>query len=347
MDIFDHRRLLLAFSCAALMTAAACSNGVSVAHPSTNVEGRPMINIGTTNDGVSVAHPTTGDDVRIGGCRVFPRKDPWNTDISAYPVDPHSADYLANMHPATHVHPDFGSNPTYGIPWITVPQSQPFLPITFDDPQESNPGPYPFPPNVPIESGSDRHAIVVETGACLLYETYATKYLGPPPSNGFHAYSGALFAFDKKNPQRTDGWTSADAAGLAILPGLVKKSEADSGVINHAFRFTMSSTQSAFIHPAQHCTSGFPHSQYPYYPPMGLRVRLKASYDISSFTGDALAIAVALKKYGLLLADNGSDWYITGETNTSWDDNNLNQLKNIPGSAFEVVHTGPLILGYC
>jgi hypothetical protein len=290
---------------------------------------------------VSDAHPTA-----IGGCRVFPKKDPWNTDISQYPVDPHSADYLANMNPAAYLHPDFGSNPSYGIPWIKVPESQRFLPVSFDNRQESDPGPYPFPPHVPIEKG-DRHAIVIDAGTCTLYETYSTTYLGPPPSKGFHAYSGAVFALNTRNPQRTDGWTSADAAGLAILPGLVKKSEADSGTIGHAFRFTMGSTQSAFIHPAQHCTGGFPHNQYPYYPPMGLRVRLNAGYDISSFTGDARAIAVALQKYGLMLADNGSDWYITGETNTNWDDNNLNQLKNIPAIAFEVVQTGPLITGYC
>ena len=278
---------------------------------------------------------------------MFPNKDPWNTDVSKYPVDPHSADYLANMNAGTHVHPDFGSNPSYGIPWITVPGSQAFLPISFDDRQESDPGPYPFPPDVPIEKGSDRHAIVIDTGTCTLYETYSTTYLGPPPSKGFHAYSGAVFAFNERNPQRTDGWTSADAAGLAILPGLVKKSEADSGTISHAFRFTMSRTQAAFIHPAQHCTSGYPHGQYPYYPPMGLRLRLKGAYDLSNFRGDALAIALALKKYGVMLADNGSDWYITGETNTGWDDNNLNELKNIPGDAFEVVQTGPVVTGYC
>jgi hypothetical protein len=309
--------------------------------------GRPMspvVGQATLAHRVSDAHPTTGTS--IGGCKVFPKTDPWNTDVSQYAVDPNSARYLAHMHAATHLHPDFGSNPTYGIPWITVPGSQAFLPISFDDSQESDPGPYPFPPDVPIESG-DRHAVVIDTGTCTLYETYDTTYLGPPPSNGFHAYSGAVFSFAQRNPQRTDGWTSADAAGLAILPGLVKKSEADSGLIRHAFRFTMAHTQAAFIHPAQHCTSGFPHSQYPFDPPMGLRMRLKASYDLSSFTGDARAIAVALKKYGMMLADNGSDWYFTGETNTSWDDNNLDQLKNIPGSAFEVVQTGPLITGYC
>jgi hypothetical protein len=283
----------------------------------------------------------------IGGCKVFPRNDPWNTNISKYPVDPHSAQYLSNMNPGAHLHPDFGSDPTYGIPWITVPANQPFLPVSFDDPQESNAGPYPFPPNVPIEAGSDRHAIVIDTGTCELYETYATTYLGPPPSNGFHAYSGATFSFGKVNPQRTDGWTSADAAGLAILPGLVKKFEADTGTISHAFRFTMSRTQAAFIHPAQHCTSGYPHGQYPYYPPMGLRVRLKSSYDISAFTGDARAIAQAMQTYGMILADNGSDWYFTGETNTSWDDNDLNQLKSLPANAFEVVQTSAVVTGYC
>ncbi len=325
------RRIFSIAVCCALVTMAGCSSGAS--------GGAPIPDQGS---GVGPDHVPV-----IGGCKVFPKNDPWNTDISQYPVDPHSAQYLANMNPTAHLHPDFGSNPTYGIPWITVSGKQAFLPVSFDDPRESNPGPYPFPPNVPIESGSDHHAIVVDTGSCQLYETYATTYLGPPPSKGFHAYSGARFDLGKVNPQRTDGWTSADAAGLAILPGLVKKFEADSGSITHAFRFTMSKTQAAFIHPAQHCTSGYPHGQYPYYPPMGLRVRLKASYDISSFTGDALAIAQAMKTYGMILADNGSDWYFTGETNTSWDDNDLNQLKSLPASAFEVVQTGPVITGYC
>ena len=303
---------------------------------------------GTAPIGSNLAFAIATDNVPvIGGCRIFPRKDPWNTDISNSPVDPHSADYLANMNPSAHLHPDFGSNPAYGIPWVTVPGMQAFLPVKFDDPQESNPGPYPFPPSVPIERGSDRHVLVIDTGSCMLYETYATKYLGPPPSKGFHAFSGAVFSFDKINPQRTDGWTSADAAGLAILAGLVKKSEADSGLIDHALRFTMSRTQAAFIHPAQHCTSGYPVQRYPYYPPMGLRVRLKASYDISHFTGDSLAIAAAMKKYGMLVADNGSDWYVTGETNTKWNDNDLNQLKNIPANAFEIVQTSPTITGFC
>lgn len=337
MDKYFCLRLLLPAACA--VSLSACSSVASI-HPvggqAVRGQAEPAIKVGSY----------TQQNTTLGGCKIFPNKDPWNTDVSQYPVDPHSGDYLANMNSATHVHPDFGSNPTYGIPWITVPGSQRFLPISFDNPQESNAGPYPFPANVPIENG-DRHAIVIDKGTCTLYETYDTKYLGPPQSKGFHAYSGAVFDLHVRNPQRTDGWTSGDAAGLAILPGLVKKSEADSGVISHAFRFTMGSTQAAFIHPAQHCTSGFSHGQYPYYPPMGLRIRLKASYDISQFTGDALAIAVALKKYGMLLADNGSDWYITGETNTSWDDNNLDQLKNIPGSAFEVVQTGPLITGFC
>lgn len=324
-------RCFIALSCGALLSAIGCSAGGAGA----SLGGSQTSGVGA--DSVPV----------IGGCKVFPRNDPWNTNISKSPVDPHSAQYLANMNPSAHLHPDFGSNPTYGIPWITVPANQPFLPISFDDPQESDKGPYPFPPTVPIEAGSDRHAIVVDTGTCELYETYATQYLGPPPSMGFHAYSGAAFSFAKLNPQRTDGWTSADAAGLAILPGLVKKFEADSGTITHAFRFTMSRTQSAFIHPAQHCTSGYPHGSYPYYPPMGLRVRLKASYDISAFTGDARVIARAMKTYGMILADNGSDWYFTGETNTSWDDNNLDQLKSLPASAFEVVQTGPVITGYC
>jgi len=330
--------LLLSVAC----VAAGCSGGGSSALPGPGGRSPSPTPAPSTSP-----TPSPGGEPNVDGCQIFPDGDPWNTDISGYPVDPHSADYLANMDPSGYLHPDFGSNPSYGIPWTTVPGSQPLLPISFQVAAESNPGPYPYPTDVPIEAGSDHHAIVIDTGSCMLYETYDTTYLGPPASNGFSAYSGAVFNLAVENPQRTDGWTSADAAGLAIFPGLVRKSEADAGVINHAFRFTMSQTQAAFIHPAQHCTSGYPVGQYPYYPPMGLRVRLKASYDLSGFTGDALAILTAMKKYGMILADNGSSWYFTGETNTSWDDDDLDQIKSVPASAFEVVSTGTVITGYC
>jgi hypothetical protein len=277
----------------------------------------------------------------VGGCRVFPADNPWNTDISAAPVDPASAAYLGAMNAATtNLHPDFGSNPTYGIPYGAVPSTQPFVPVTFDDPAESDPGPYPIPANAPVEGGpgatGDRHVLVVDSGNCKLYEMYASQYVGP----GWHAGSGAVFDLSS-DALRPDYWTSADAAGLPILAGLVRYDEAaQNGEIDHALRFTVHATQRAFIHPATHYASN---STDPTLPPMGLRVRLKAAYDISGFTGASHALLVALKRFGMFVADNGSDWYITGATDTRWNDNELNQLKSVPAGAFEVVQTGTII----
>jgi hypothetical protein len=285
--------------------------------------------------------PPSGNAPTVAGCRVFPADNPWNADISAAPVDPSSAAYLASMNAATtNLHPDFGSNPTYGIPYTSVGAGQPLVPMTFDYASESDPGPYPIPPNAPIEGGpgatGDRHVLVVDSSACKLYELYAAQYVGP----GWHAGSGAVFDLSS-NALRPDYWTSADAAGLPILAGLVRYDEAaQAGVINHALRFTVRRTQRAFIHPATHYASS---STDPALPPMGLRVRLKASYDISRFTGSSRAVLVALKRFGMLVADNGSDWYISGATDARWDDNDLNQLKSVPASAFEVVQTGSII----
>jgi hypothetical protein len=275
----------------------------------------------------------------VGGCQIFPSDNAWNEDVSQLPVDPNSAIYLASMNAATtNLHPDFGSNPTYGIPYTVVPSTQPGVPVTFQYASQSDPGPYPIPSNAPIEGGpgatGDRHVLVVQSGACKLYEMWEAYYAGP----GWTAGSGAVFNLNS-DALRPDYWTSADAAGLPVLAGLVRYDEATSGVINHAFRFTVHATQNGFIHPATHYAGSDDWSL----PPMGLRVRLKSSYDISGFTGVSHTILVALKKYGMLLADNGSDWYITGATDTRWDDNDLNQLKSVPASAFEVVQTGAIV----
>jgi len=276
----------------------------------------------------------------IAGCAVFPADNPWNQDVSQLPVDSNSANYMAHMNGATtHLHPDFGSNPSYGIPYITVAGSQPRVPMQFTYADESDPGPYPFPANAPVEGGAgstgDRHVLVVDRDNCVLYETYSSYYVGP----GWNVGAGAVFHLNSDS-LRPDYWTSADAAGLPIFPGLARLYEVQQGVIYHALRFTVHQTQKAFIHPATHYASSSLDAND---PPMGLRVRLKASFDISSFTGESKVVLVALKKYSMLVAYNGSDWYISGETNASWNDNDLNQLKTVPASAFEVVHTGPLI----
>jgi len=282
-----------------------------------------------------VASPPT-----IGGCQVFPSDNPWNTDISQYPVDPNSATYLAHMNAGTTFpHPDFGRNLHYGIPFVVVPPDQPFVPMKFVlYPKESDPGPYPFPPDAPIEGGpnsnGDRHVLVIDSGNCHLYETYRSFYKGP----GWKAGNSAVFDFGS-DALRPDGWTSADAAGLPIFAGLVRYDEATSGVIDHALRFTVHQTQEGYVHPATHWASS---TTDPGYPPIGLRVRLKANYDISNFKGAAHVILVAMQHYGMFVADNGSDWYFTGAPDARWSDANLNTLKTVPASAFEVVTTGAI-----
>jgi hypothetical protein len=276
----------------------------------------------------------------ISGCQIFPADNPWNRDISGDPVDPNSQNYIAHMNGATkYLHPDFGSNPGYGIPFVVVPGTQPGVPVEFDYADESDPGPYPIPPDAPIEGGAassgDRHVLVLQKDSCTLYETYDSHYVGP----GWHCGSGAVFNLSS-NQLRPDYWTSADAAGLPILPGLIRYDEVAAGEINHAIRFTVQSTQKAFIHPATHYASS---NTDPNAPPMGLRVRLKSGYDISKFTGAAKVILTAMKKYGMIVADNGSDWYFTGATDTRWNDSDLNQLKSIPASAFEAVASGAII----
>jgi hypothetical protein len=264
------------------------------------------------------------------GCPVFPADNPWNRDVSADAVDPRSDAYIASIGAGRFLHPDFGSDPTYGIPWTSVSGTQPRVPMSFDFDDESDPGPYPFPPNAPVESGGDRHVLVLDRDACQLYETFDSEFLG---SAGWRCGSGAKFDL-RSNALRPDGWTSADAAGLSILPGLVRRDEVLAGEIRHALRFTVRRTQRGYVHPATHFASS---DTNPDLPPMGLRVRLKASYDIGRFTGPGRVILLALKRYGMFVADNGSDWFISGETNTAWNDDELEPLKTVPGSAFEVV----------
>jgi Chitinase A, N-terminal domain len=285
----------------------------------------------------------------LGSCHVFPpyagsptapsaaNQTAWNQDISKAPVDPRSSQYLAKIRSLggnQFIHPDFGSNPNYGIPYVVVPGVQPRVPTQFTlYGDESDPGPYPIPPHAPIEAGSDHHVLVVDRDHCSLYETGGSRYVGGT-RNSWKAWGGALFNLNRSGPLRPDSWTSADAAGLPIFPGLVRYDEVASGHLDHAIRVTFDQTQRAFIHPATHYASD---SCNPNLPPMGLRLRLKPSYNLSHFTGEALVIAHTLKHYGMINADNGSNWYITGATDSRWDDENLNQLKSIPGNAFQVV----------
>ena len=277
-----------------------------------------------------------GDGPLIGTCPVFPQDNAWNQDISQLPVHPNSANYIKSIGLTGHLHADFGGGGEYGIPWVTVGKGQPKLPVNFTAyGDESDPGPYPVPRDAPIEGGKDadgdRHVLAVDTDACVLYELYRAF----PTAAGWDADAGATFDLRTGAP-RPAGWTSADAAGLPIFPGLARYDEAKAGAIHHALRFTVRRTQKVYVAPARHYASSSTDKNL---PPMGLRLRLKASYDISKFTGQSRVVLEALKKYGMIVADNGSDWFITGDANPGWDDEDLNQLKGVPGSAFEAVET--------
>jgi hypothetical protein len=272
-------------------------------------------------------------------CPIFPQSNPLNQDISHAPVDPRSAAYIASIGLTGHLHPDFGTNPSYGIPYTVVGAHQPKVPISFTEyGEESNPGPYPIPANAPVEGageGGDRHVLVLQKGSCKLYELYAAHRSGA----GWEAGSGAVFNL-RSNALRPNGWTSADAAGLPILPLLVRYEDVRSGAIDHALRVTVSRTQKGFIHPATHYASS---SSDPNLPPMGLRLRLKGSFNMAGYHGETLVLLRALKRYGLIVADNGSSWYITGAPDSRWNDEDLEQIKRVPGSAFEAVQTGPVL----
>jgi hypothetical protein len=284
------------------------------------------------------------------GCSVFPAGDEFNRDVSTAETAPNSSAIIDRIDAdgGDLVHPDFGSNPKYGIPYTVVPAAQPAVPIRFGAyADESDRGPYPVPPGAPVEGGGradgDRHVLVVRRpadpgGACELFELYRA-FERSDRRNSWRADSGA--AYDLGSPlagQRPDGWTSADAAGLPIYPGLVTYEEAASGEIDHAIRITFERTRRGYIAPATHFASD---SCNPDRPPMGLRLRLGDAYDISGFSGQARVIAEALKTYGAIVADNGSNWYISGSTDRRWNDDDLDQLKGIPGDAFEVVDPGP------
>ncbi|QEC50657.1 hypothetical protein FSW04_05455 [Baekduia soli] len=276
-----------------------------------------------------------GPGTTLGSCPVLPADNAFNRDISHAPVDRRSAAYVRSIGLRARLHPDFGRN-RYGIPFRVVPATQAPVPVRFDAyGSESDKGPYPIPLDAPIEGGSDRHVLVLQEGTCRLYELFGARRTG----RGFTAASGATWDL-RSNALRPKGWTSADAAGLPMLPGLARASEVvGAGRITHALRVTVPRSQRAYVFPARHFGSG---DADPALPPMGLRPRLKASYPLGSFHGQARVILRALKTYGLIVADNGSPWYITGAPDGRWDDDDLHQLDRVPGRAFEAVRTGPL-----
>jgi hypothetical protein len=267
-----------------------------------------------------------------------PNQSAWNQDISRAPVARNSAATIAYIDASggDHLHPDFGSPREYGFPYSVVGVGQPRLPINYTAyGSESDKGPFPIPKGAPVEGGNrsdgDRHVLVVDRGNCVLYELYRAFSKG----GHWNADSGAEWNL-RSNAGRPDSWTSADAAGLPIFPGLVRYDETASGRIEHAIRVTFESTRDAWVHPASHCAGD---TSNPNAPAMGTRLRLKAGYGLGGFSGAAKAVAVAFKHYGMIVADNGSNWYFSGSSDRSWDDENLNQLKRIPGSAFQVVRS--------
>ena len=273
-------------------------------------------------------------------CPVFPATSPWNQRVDRLPVAPNSATIVNAIGANETMHADFGSGlwdgGPIGIPITVVGKAQPKVRVAFEYADESDKGPYPIPRNVAIEGGrnadGDRHALIVDRDACKLYELFA---LTPTPSGGWRAGSGAIFDL-RSTRLRPAGWTSADAAGLPILPGLARYEEVARGRIDHALRFTVERTRRAYVWPARHYASS---STDPSLPPMGMRFRLKQSYPIAGFPRQARIVLQALKEYGMILADNGSNWFVSGAPHPKWSNEQLRTLRRVPGSAFEVVRT--------
>jgi hypothetical protein len=347
--------------------ALSCSNSQTSAPPGAGGSGGQQT-LASGSGGVSGGNASGGNTgtaaqgsgPTIAGCDIFPADNPWNTDVSGYPLNAKSATYLANMSPSTAFHPDWGTvTEQYGIPFSTGTGATP-QPLTWTadwGSSESDPLPcstggsqfcYPIPLTAPIEGGlgaspgSDRHVLYIDSAGapanCTLYELYNAQ--NPAGSSGWTATNGAIFHLGS-DALRSDGWTSADAAGLPILPGLVRYDEVMAGEIRHAIRFTIARSYQGYIHPATHAAGDSSTTL----PPMGLRLRLKATFSTSSFSGPTLVILTAMKKYGIILADNGSNWYISGETNQGWDsymDDLVSGLRQVHGSDFEAVDTGPV-----
>ena len=297
--------------------------------------------------GMSASRSAPAAPPTLGGCPMLPADNIWNVPIDNLPVDAHSDDYINTIGRTTSLHPDFGANwngGPFGIPYVVVSQTQPLVTINWTAyGDESDPGPYPIPMAAPIEGGpastGDRHVLVLRQGECKLYELYRAF----PNANGsWNADSGAVYTLTLNGPLRPDGWTSADAAGLPMLPGLVRYDEVASGEIHHALRFTANLTQNKHVWPARHDASS---STNPARPPMGQWFRLKASVNISSYPAQVQVIFRALKTYGLILADNGSNWYISGAPDAMWNDDMLvTAFRSLTGDDFEAVDVSSLMV---
>lgn len=291
---------------------------------------------------ISLASP--GYTANLGGCQVLPANNIWNARVDSLPLAPNSALMINNIGINTGLHADFGSGTwddvKIGIPITIVTSNQALVQVIFDYMDESDPGPYPIPPGAAIEgdpSSGDRHVLVLNQDDCMLYEMFNSRKQNDLL---WEAGSGAIFNL-ASNTLRPDTWTSADAAGLPILPGLIRYEEAASGTIDHAIRFTVSQSRNEYVWPARHKASNLSGDQY---PPMGQRFRLKADVDISGFSTINKTILQAMKTYGIIMADNGSDWFISGEPSENWNNDDLRELRDIKGSNFEAVDVSSLMV---
>lgn len=299
-----------------------------------------MIGIRTMTIGIvlrAVLAPASAQAAPVPGsdCEVFPETNVWNTRVDALPVHDMSDTWLRSADAgSTDLHPDFGP-PGYGLPFHVVGRHHSGVRVAFDYASESDRGRYPFDARTPIEGGSDRHALIVRRGSCRLYELFAARWNDGRPRAG----SGAIFDLGS-NDLRPAGWTSADAAGLPIFAGLVRWDEVQQGSIEHAIRFTVACTTDDYVWPARH-EAGVADADC---PPMGARFRLKANFDLSGFSPKARTILLAMQRYGLMLADNGSNWYFQGTRDRHWRHGLLDQLKSVPASAFEAVDVSACIV---
>ena len=330
-----RRIVFVAFLATAILSLSACSG---VSQQSSN-SGNGGNNGGTGGGNLACNGMSTGQTASLNGFVPFTGRNLWNTDISSASVDPNSSTIIANWVGSVNVHPDWGTDPTYGIPYVVVNGSQSLVKVNLQAyGDESDAGPMPIPANAPIEGGSsstgDRHVLVFDNGNCFLYELYNSSVNG---DGSWNADSTAVWDL-LSDEQRPYTWTSADAAGLPIFPGLVRYDEVASGKIQHAFRFTVPKTRAAFTPPASHSAAN---TSDPTAPPMGMRLRLKSSYDVSGFSSQMQVILTAMKQYGLILADNGSSLYVTGVSDSRWG-TDLDLLKTVSASAFEVVQMNPI-----
>ncbi len=326
------RALVVSAAVGCLVGCLACSSSTSAhaSHPTQPPTQRP-----------AEASPT-----QVGGCDLFPANNYWNTPVTDLDVDSHSAAWLSHMSPDSKLHPDFGKSygeqpVPYGIPITVVDGSHPKVAVKFHYSHESDPGPYPFGDDTLIEGGraskGDRHAIVVDSSTCELYETWSTKVR----AGSWYAGSGATWDLHS-NKLRHDGWTSADAAGLPVIAGLLRYDEVEvAGQVTHAIRFTTDLSQTEHIWPARHDAGS---ESSPSYPPMGARFRLAADFPTTGYRADTVVVLEAMKTYGLVLADNGSPWYFQGTADKRWPSALLDELKTIPANAFEAVDTAPMMV---